>query len=136
MLPTRIPGLLAAGTEVLHLGAVLGESDALGHVKAVCAAARALLFKRVKEEETYKRFKMTWEEFCPNVRYLANSSATPELPIEPSPIFGHLAVLAADLSPMLGIRRPVADYGWPSANQITKSVIGGVPPSCRILAAF
>ncbi len=29
-----------------------------------------------------------------------------------------------------------ADYGRPSAYQRTKSVIGGVAPSCRILDAF
>ena len=79
MLPPRIPGLSAADTELLHLGAVLGESDALGHVKGFCAAARALLFKRVKEEETYKRFKMTWEEFCPNVFHISRSEVDKQI---------------------------------------------------------
>jgi len=52
---------------MLNLGADLGQNAALGHVKGFCAAARALLFKRIKKEETYKRLKMTWDEFCPNV---------------------------------------------------------------------
>jgi hypothetical protein len=51
------------------------------------------------------------------------------------------ANLTRDIKDFVGRRRAMAiaaalDYGRSSAYQITKSVMGGVAPSCRILDAF
>ena len=79
MWSTPIPGLSAADAQLLNLGAALGENTALGHVKGFCAAARALLFKRLKEEQTYKRLEMTWDDFCTTVLDISRSEVDKQI---------------------------------------------------------
>jgi hypothetical protein len=60
-------GLSAGETELLSLGADLGQNQTLGQMRGYCGAARAAVFQRLKEQQMHKRFNLSWDEFCPAV---------------------------------------------------------------------
>ena len=49
---------------VLEIGEWLGRRQAFGLLASRCTAADAECLKRLRDNKSYKRLRMTWEEFC------------------------------------------------------------------------
>ncbi len=64
----RISKLSDADSELLELGALLGQNHAFGLVAGRCSAAQAQTLRDLREKKKYKRCTDDWREFCS--RYL------------------------------------------------------------------
>jgi hypothetical protein len=52
------------GMEILDLGALLGERQALSLVAGKCLAANAECLRRIRDAKAYRVLDLTWDEFC------------------------------------------------------------------------
>jgi hypothetical protein len=64
-----------ADEAALELGKVLGQSLAFGIVAGRCSAAQAAALRQVRGEKIYKRFRLTWREFCPRHLKMSGTQA-------------------------------------------------------------
>ena len=64
-----------ADEAALELGKVLGQSLAFGIVAGRCSAAQAAALRQVRGEKIYKRFGLTWREFCPKHLKMSGTQA-------------------------------------------------------------
>jgi hypothetical protein len=60
---------------VLGLGKVLGQSVAFGIVAGRCSAAQAAALHKARSEKAYRRFGLTWKEFCPKHLRMSGTQA-------------------------------------------------------------
>ena len=62
-------------SELLNLGVILGQNEALEWVSGRCTAARAANLAMIKETGRYKTLTPDWEDFCPNYLKISRSEA-------------------------------------------------------------
>jgi hypothetical protein len=60
---------------VLDLGKVLGQSIAFGMIAGRCSAAQAAALRQARTEKAYRRFGLTWNQFCPKHLKMSGSQA-------------------------------------------------------------
>ena len=64
-----------ADEAALELGKILGQSVAFGTVAGRCSAAQAAALRQARAEKAYRRFGLTWNEFCPKHLRMSGSQA-------------------------------------------------------------
>jgi hypothetical protein len=60
---------------VLGLGKVLGQSVAFGTIAGRCSAAQAAALRQARTERAYRRFGLTWNQFCPKHLRMSGTQA-------------------------------------------------------------
>jgi hypothetical protein len=65
----------AADEALLDLGKVLGQSLAFGTIAGRCSAAQAAALRQARTEKAYRRFGLTWNQFCPKHLKMSGSQA-------------------------------------------------------------
>jgi hypothetical protein len=64
-----------ADEAALELGKVLGQSLAFGIVAGRCSAAQAAALRQARGEKIYRRFGLTWNQFCPKHLRMSGTQA-------------------------------------------------------------
>ena len=64
-----------ADESALDLGKVLGQSVAFGTIAGRCSAAQAVALRQARDGKAYRRFGITWREFCPKHLRMSGSQA-------------------------------------------------------------
>jgi hypothetical protein len=64
-----------ADEAVLDLGKVLGQSVAFGTIAGRCSAAQAAALRQARTERAYRRFGLTWNQFCPKHLRMSGTQA-------------------------------------------------------------
>jgi hypothetical protein len=60
---------------LLELGKVLGQSMAFGTIAGRCSAAQAAALQQARTEKVYRRFGLTWNQFCPKHLRMSGTQA-------------------------------------------------------------
>jgi len=64
-----------ADEAVLGLGKTLGQSVAFGTIAGRCSAAQAAALRQARADKAYRRFGLTWKEFCPKHLRMSGTQA-------------------------------------------------------------
>ena len=64
-----------ADEALLDLGKVLGQSMAFGVIAGRCSAAQAAALRQARTEKAYRRFGLTWNQFCPKHLRMSGTQA-------------------------------------------------------------